>query len=150
MLVPVTVPVAVTLVAPVPEFSARIPVTPPVTAAALMVKLLDVALRLRASIPKLLVPVTVPVAVTLVAPLPLFKALIPLSTPVTATALMVKLVDVALLLRASIPMALVPVTVPVAVTLVAPLPLFKATIPVTPPVTAAALMVKPVPPFARA
>ena len=95
LVVPFTAPVAVTVSAPVPELSARMPSRLPETAAAEMVRLVPVLL-LKAAIPRpyVPVPVTVPLAVTDSAPEPLLLVLMPSEPPETAAAEMVRLVPV--------------------------------------------------------
>lgn len=68
-------------------------------------------------------PSTVPVAVMVVAPVPLLSALIPFSWPLTAVTSIVRPPVAVAALKAYMPSVPIPVTMPVAVTPVAPLPL---------------------------
>ena len=155
-----TVPDAMTETAPAPMEMARIPATPPVTAAAAIVS----APPLPAActpVPPAAVADTAPEAMTETAPVPLDTARIPMTPPVTAAAVIASApaprceasipvfpataaTSTATPLAAVPPMTWtpavpVPVTGPVALTDTDPDPLPTALIPTAPPVTVAAV-----------
>ncbi|RWB04601.1 MAG: hypothetical protein EOQ39_01920 [Mesorhizobium sp.] len=82
-----------------------------------------VEVPVRARMPAPSAPVTKPVAMTLVAPVPKLKAARPVLSPLTPTASTVRSVPQ---LATSMPGPVSPVTAPVAVMLVAPVPKFRA------------------------
>ena len=86
---PVTIPVAVTDVAPLPRLITLIPSLAPVTPAALTVRFTPV-FSFKPYIPRPVAPVTDPVVVTEIEPVPLFRKSMPSWLPETSVAVTVK------------------------------------------------------------
>ena len=101
------------------------PSVAPETDTAEMVRSVPAVPKFWAYIPRPFVPVTVPLAVTDSAPVPLLVALMPLVPPETEAAEIVRSVP-ALLLSTKMPLPLVPVTAPFDVTDSAPEALLMA------------------------